>query len=164
MFATREIRSVLSRRNLATGETSIDVKGCIADTVFAAKLGGRNARLMFFQNTDDLFFKEPGSLHRLYPLIGNRLTSKRGTFRGAGQTAPSIGRERLPFSPIYDASGSVFRHERLEEADYKNTCRSFDDRFDRASCGHSVPSRLFVDLFFPAASRTYFSAAGHDTE
>ncbi|WP_298967105.1 integrase core domain-containing protein [uncultured Roseibium sp.] len=42
---------------------------------------------MFFQNTDDLFFREPGSLHRLFPSIGNRLTSKRGTFRGAGHRA-----------------------------------------------------------------------------
>ena len=40
---------------------------------------------MLLQNTNDMFFEEPGSLHRLLLSIGNRLTSKRGVFGRAGQ-------------------------------------------------------------------------------
>lgn len=54
----------------------------IADAVFVAKRSSRQAGLMLFQNSDDLFFGEPGSLHRLYPSIGNSLTSNQGLFRG----------------------------------------------------------------------------------
>ena len=56
-------------------------------SVAAAQIGGRHARLMLFQNADDLLIGKPGSFHCLSPSLGNRLTEKRGSFRGAGQYA-----------------------------------------------------------------------------
>src|SRR5690606_36793306 len=57
----------------------------IGDAVLAAQLRRRQSRLMLFQDADDLLFREPGSFHYPSPLSGNRLTSKRGLSRGAGQ-------------------------------------------------------------------------------
>ncbi|RVV97751.1 hypothetical protein EKE94_09680 [Mesobaculum littorinae] len=42
---------------------------------------------MLLQGADDLLFAEPASLHRLSPRLENRLTSKRGRFRGAGRAS-----------------------------------------------------------------------------
>src|SRR5690606_23694758 len=56
----------------------------IAHTVFAAKLRRRKPCLVLLQNADDLFVGKSRSLHGLSPPPGDRLTSKRGQFRGAG--------------------------------------------------------------------------------
>jgi regulator of RNase E activity RraB len=39
---------------------------------------------VLLQDPDDLFLGKPAASHRLSPSSGNRLTSNRGTFRGAG--------------------------------------------------------------------------------
>lgn len=46
------------------------VEGSIADAMLAAQLFRAKPSLMLFQYPDDLFFREPRSLHRLSPLIG----------------------------------------------------------------------------------------------
>jgi len=57
------------------------------NTIFMRAASGRGAEasLMLFQYPDNLFFREPGSLHRPSPQSRNRLTSKCGHFRGARQ-------------------------------------------------------------------------------
>ncbi|KKN20635.1 hypothetical protein LCGC14_0933630, partial [marine sediment metagenome] len=40
---------------------------------------------LLLQDADDLLLTEPASSHRLSPRLDNRLTSKCGQFRGAGQ-------------------------------------------------------------------------------
>lgn len=48
MFATRETPSSQDRRNLTTGETSIDIEGCRTHSVLAADIGRRHAGLCSF--------------------------------------------------------------------------------------------------------------------
>src|SRR3977135_2107028 len=43
---------------------------CIADAVFAAQIGDRNAGLVLFQNPDDLLFRKATALHALVLVMG----------------------------------------------------------------------------------------------
>jgi len=54
MFATRETPSDQDRRNLATGETSIDIKSRIADPIASAHIGRLLASLLLLDHLDDL--------------------------------------------------------------------------------------------------------------
>lgn len=56
-----------------------------ADTMLAAELFRAQAGLVLFQDANNPLFAETASLHHLSPRLENRLTSKRGLFRGAGQ-------------------------------------------------------------------------------
>ncbi|WP_409359718.1 HNH endonuclease family protein [Leisingera caerulea] len=54
--------------------------------MLAAQLFRAQPSLVLLQNAYDLLFAEPASFHRLSPQLENRLTSKRGHFRGARQS------------------------------------------------------------------------------
>ena len=85
MFATRDPLSDQDRRNLATGETAIDVERRVIDPMLAAQLLRTKPSLGLLQNANDLFFAETAYFHRLSRQVENRLASNRGLLRGAGQ-------------------------------------------------------------------------------
>ena len=64
-----------------------------ADPMLAAQVRRAHARLVLLQDANDLRFAETASLHRLSPQLENRLTSKRGLFRGAGQHAHHLSKD-----------------------------------------------------------------------
>lgn len=63
------------------------IEGRVTDPMLATQLLRAKPSLMLFQITNDLFFAETASLHCLSHQLENRLTSNRGLFRGAGQSA-----------------------------------------------------------------------------
>jgi hypothetical protein len=60
-------------------------KGRIADPVLAAQIRRAHARLVLFQNANDLSFAATASFHRLSPQVENTLSKRQERFRGAGQ-------------------------------------------------------------------------------
>jgi hypothetical protein len=83
MFATWGLAVEQISENLAKGETSIDVERAIANAVLTAQFLGTYPGLMLLQDANDLLFAESAFPHCLSPHVENRLTSKRGHFRGA---------------------------------------------------------------------------------
>jgi hypothetical protein len=59
MFKTWDLTAEQLNENLAMGETSIDIKGRIADALLPTQILRPKPRLVFIQNANDLFFREP---------------------------------------------------------------------------------------------------------
>ena len=60
--------------DLATGVTSIDVNGGVADAMRSAQIRDRYAGLVLLQDPDDQFFGEPVPLHLWSFQLGQSLT------------------------------------------------------------------------------------------
>ena len=66
------LRSAVSRRGNVHPAISglLLVDAGVADTVFTAKVGNRKARLVLFQDRDNLFFGKSATLHALVLKLG----------------------------------------------------------------------------------------------
>jgi hypothetical protein len=60
------------------------LKGRVAHAMLAAQMHRPKPSLMLFLDSNDLFFAETASLHRLSPQLENSLTLNTGYFTGAG--------------------------------------------------------------------------------
>jgi hypothetical protein len=83
---------------------------------------------VLLQDPDDLFLGKPAASHRLSPSSGNRLTSNRGTFRGAGQMAYILYFISMPaFEVIADFPNA--QKEWGQEFYNMNVAKKFDVNF-----------------------------------